>query len=65
MKDAQQVTLAIYDVLGRKMYSENKGRLNAGLHNIKLNGNDLESGVYFLTLGTEKGVLTQKIVINK
>jgi len=65
MKDAQHVTLNIYDMLSRKIYSEYEGVLNAGLHTVRLNNKNLEPGIYFLTLATDMGTSTQKIVVSK
>ncbi|MFC1539772.1 T9SS type A sorting domain-containing protein, partial [Candidatus Latescibacterota bacterium] len=49
------ITATIYDVLGRKVETVFKGYETSGEHSIVLNGDNLSSGIYFLSIETETG----------
>jgi chitinase len=44
---SSQVTLSVYDVLGRQVSVLVNERRNAGVHEVKFDGSNLASGVYF------------------
>lgn len=46
---AGQVSLKIYDLLGKEVYSFNEAK-NAGFYQVNFNGSNLASGMYFLKL---------------
>ena len=48
LSTAQIVEISLYDNTGRHVYTYNRGILNAGLHNIKINTSHLSAGVYIL-----------------
>jgi hypothetical protein len=47
---ASEVSLKVYDVLGREVMTLVNGRQDAGAYNITLNAANLSSGVYFYRL---------------
>jgi hypothetical protein len=47
------VTIKIYDLLGREIETIAGGNYHAGLHDIKFDGRNLSSGVYFYTLNVK------------
>ncbi|MBK6765490.1 MAG: T9SS type A sorting domain-containing protein [bacterium] len=63
------VTLKVYDLLGREVATLANGAFEAGLHTVNLNGSDLSSGVYFYTIkadgGSESFTSTRKLVLMK
>jgi len=61
----QDVTLALYDVQGRMAQERLNGRLDAGSHDITVDGSALTSGIYFarLSAGTQSRVA--KLVLMK
>lgn len=65
LEQADEVTFEVYDILGKKVDSESKGKLSAGDQSFAYNISELSSGVYVVraTIGTK--VLNQKININK
>jgi len=63
-RDAQ-VTLTVYDVLGRKVTTLVSSRQPAGSHETQLDGGSLASGVYFCRLTAGDSHDTKKLVILK
>ena len=70
LKNTENIYLAIYDLLGREIYTIHDGLQRSGNHNVQWTGinnqGDLApSGVYFCRLKTEAEVLTKKMVLNR
>ncbi len=63
--DNSDVTLKIYDILGRHIATLAEGTQAAGEHSVIWNANDVPSGIYFcrLSVGTESNV--RKLVLLK
>ncbi len=59
------VTLEIYDLLGRKVKTIHESRLEAGQHSVIVDGSDLASNVYFVTMRTGSFFDSRKIVLLK
>ncbi|MCL4305610.1 T9SS type A sorting domain-containing protein [bacterium] len=63
------VTLKVFDLLGREVATLANRSFEAGLHSVSWNGSDLSSGVYFYTLKAENGEQsfssTRKLVLMK
>jgi len=57
------VNIKIYDGLGRMVYSENKNNIIAG-NIFLLKIPDPVSGLYFLSVESENGIFTSKILVN-
>ena len=65
LEKSSEVTIDLFDALGRKVSSISKGQINEGKNNIiSLNLEALNSGVYqcIVSCGDEK--ITKKLVIN-
>ena len=60
-----QVTLDIYDILGRKVQTLYNGRQEAGEHSLIWQANDFSSGTYFYKLTTDHFEGTQKMILLK
>ena len=65
LTESMQVTLNIYDATGKLISSNYIGNQVAGVHNIRLNANDLAEGMYNYSLVTDKGILTRKFIVTK
>jgi hypothetical protein len=58
------VYLKVFDVLGKEVFTNNFGDLNAGNHNIILNKDNLNSsGIYFVQLSVNDIVLSKKFIL--
>jgi hypothetical protein len=62
---ASQVTLRVYDVLGREVSLLVNERKDAGVYEVKFDGWNLASGVFFYRLQTGTEVQTKKLVLMK
>ena len=61
---AARVTLAVYDVLGRKVAVLAEGERDAGWYEVDLDGSGLASGAYFARLTTDGGFAeTQRLAV--
>lgn len=59
------VTLAVYNVLGKKVATLVDMAKPAGAHSVQFNASDLPSGAYFYTLTTNAQTLTRKMLLVK
>lgn len=57
----EKTELEIYNVVGEKIYSIN----NTPLNNTTIDLSNQPNGIYFITIKTEEGVVTKKVIINK
>jgi sugar lactone lactonase YvrE len=62
---ASQVSLKVYDVLGREVMTLVNGRQDAGAYNFNFNASELSSGVYFYRLQTGSFVAIKKMLLVK
>ena len=63
--EAGNVTLKIYDLLGREIKTLVDSYKNAGTYSVNFDASNLSSGVYFYQLITSKGVFTKKMMLAK
>jgi hypothetical protein len=59
------VTISLYNMLGEAVFSNELGEINSGRHIIKLDAQNLNAGIYFITLNAGNNKITRKVVINK
>ncbi|MCF7797887.1 MAG: T9SS type A sorting domain-containing protein [Lentisphaeria bacterium] len=62
---AGQVTLTVYDLMGREIQILNTGRLESGNHRINWDASTRPSGLYFVRLSTAQKHETRKIILMK
>ncbi len=62
---ASDVTLRIYDILGREIKTLVDEQQNAGIHSLTFNATDLSSGTYFYKLTAGSFVDTKKLILVK
>jgi hypothetical protein len=62
---AQEVTILVYDVLGREVASLVNGRKSAGEHRVTFDASGLSSGVYVYRMQTERFAQSKKLMILK
>ena len=60
-----EVSLKVYDMLGREVAVLVDGRLNAGAHSVTFNASGLSSGVYFYQINVGGKLLTRKMLLLK
>jgi len=59
------VEIKIFDLLGREVGVILNQKMNAGQHEIKFDGSNLSSGIYFYTMKTSRFTDTKKMVLVK
>ncbi|RJP73786.1 MAG: T9SS C-terminal target domain-containing protein [Candidatus Zixiibacteriota bacterium] len=62
---AQEVDLAVYNLLGARVATIASGRMNAGSYSLPWESSGYASGIYFVRLATPTETLTRKLVILK
>jgi len=70
LSNTENIYLAIYDLLGREVFTIHNGLQREGNHNVQWTGvdntgNPAPSGVYFCRLTSERDILTKKMVLNR
>ncbi len=65
LPEPARVTIAIYDVMGRKVASYDQGRQSAGMHLLTWDGADFASGVYLCKINTDYESQTLKMLLVK
>ncbi len=65
LPSASQTSINVYDIRGSLVQTLVNGELSAGTHSIRFNGESLASGVYFYTIRTAHGSITQKMLLAK
>uniref|UniRef100_A0A7V3UZE0 T9SS type A sorting domain-containing protein n=1 Tax=candidate division WOR-3 bacterium TaxID=2052148 RepID=A0A7V3UZE0_UNCW3 len=60
---AGNVSLVVYDAMGRPVKTLVAGRRQAGYYAVNFNSNGLTAGVYFYTLATDGGIITKKLTL--
>jgi hypothetical protein len=62
---ASQVNLSVYDILGREVSVLLNERKDAGVHEVKFDGSNLASGVYFYRLKAGDFVAMKRLLLLK
>jgi glucuronoarabinoxylan endo-1,4-beta-xylanase len=62
---ASEVSLKVYDLLGREVATLLNERRNAGVHRINFNATNLSSGTYFYRLQAGTFTQTKKMILVK
>ena len=65
LPQSAQVSLAVYDVLGRRVATLVNGQLTAGQHSVQFEASSLPSGMYLYRLTTPNGSISQKMILLK
>ena len=60
-----EVSLKVFDMLGREVATLIDGRMNAGYHSVDFDADHLASGIYIYQLQTEEQVFTKKLTLIK
>lgn len=64
LKETSTASLNIYDIVGKNVYSNNLGMVEAGVNTIDFDGSKLEPGLYIIKLTVNNQTITKKITIN-
>ena len=61
--DAGNAVVNIYDMNGRKVYSNNMGTLTEGAHQMKLDCTNYAPGVYLVNVNIGRNTATSKLIV--
>jgi len=59
------ITIVMYNLLGETVFSNSLGEMNQGAHSIKLDAQNLNAGIYFISLNAGSNKITKKVIITK
>jgi len=62
LERAQRVSIDIFNLLGKRVYTQDKGILSAGEHKVIVNGAYLNNGVYFVDMKIDGFSYIRKVV---
>lgn len=65
LPEASFTKLTVYDILGREVKTLVKEQMDAGNHEVRWNGTNYSSGLYFFKLSTERYSETKKMILIK
>lgn len=65
LASATEVRVIIHNILGEAVFSNAMGEMNSGIHTFKLDAQNLNAGIYFITLNAGTSNITKKVIINK
>ncbi len=65
LEQSEFVKMEVYNVTGEVVASSNQGKLNAGRNYIQLDGSNLSSGIYFVSITAGENTYKQKVTISK
>ena len=62
-KETHAVNIDVCDVLGKKITSINKGKVDAGNHEFEIGTTQFKSGVYFVTISIDGNPIVKRLVV--
>ena len=62
LENASTVSIKVLDITGKVIYTSNEGTQNSGSHSVSLDASNFTTGVYYVTVSTENGAVTQKLI---
>ena len=65
LPESQNVTIKVYDILGREIATLANGLMSAGSYNVPFNAMNLSSGVYLYTVQAGTRIMTGKMMLAK
>jgi len=65
LSQASDVSVAIYDISGKLVYSNRAVKVDAGQNEIRINTTEFATGTYNVIVTTEAGILKDKLIIVK
>ncbi len=63
LENNANLSLAVYSIVGKKIYEISKGNVDSGSYQFSLDGSQLQSGVYFYTVKINNETVTKKMIV--
>lgn len=64
LKQGEQVSVEISDMVGRKIKTLHEGVLPSGIHSLSIDKTRLSPGIYLVNVSTGRGAFSHKLVVN-
>lgn len=58
-----EISLEVFNIMGQMVYQTPARKVNAGTHQFKINGSQLDSGLYFYTVTAGNSKVTKKMIV--
>jgi hypothetical protein len=65
LENETQVGLSLYDISGNRLWSNNAQMMSSGNHTLDINENNLQAGLYFLSMKQGGDTKTERVLIVK
>ena len=62
LTNTQEVSITVFDMAGKEMTNMALGAKTSGEHTVDINSNNFQSGVYFVNIVSNDGVVTKKLI---
>jgi len=62
LQEDEAITISLYDVCGRKVFSKNYDHATAGINHFSLDAPSLAAGIYVCLIQTSDGIIARRIV---
>ncbi len=62
--DDSDVSISLYDVIGKNVMNIYEGRLQNGPNKVNMNTSDINKGVYFVRVKAGNSIVTKKVIVN-
>jgi hypothetical protein len=63
LENRTQVDVEVYNLMGQKVMTSNRGQMNAGQHRIQLDMSSFAPGLYFYTVNAGNHIVTRKMIV--
>ena len=63
LTNTADVSIEVINAIGQKVYTQNYGKLQGGMHTLDIDASSLEAGVYFYTVFTGTSSVTNKMIV--
>ena len=61
---ATEASFALYDIYGKKVQDIHAAKFVPGIHHVYFDAHNLANGVYMLQVATDKGTMSQRVVVS-
>ncbi len=64
LTESSNLSIKVFNLMGQKVYVYNAGIVGSGVHQLTIDGSNLQSGVFFYTVKADENSVTRKMIVN-
>ena len=64
LTESSNLSIEVFNLMGQQVYGYNAGIVGSGVHNLTIDGTNLQSGVFFYTVKADETSVTRKMIVN-